>query len=874
MHNRNCASALGFVVAMACAAAARADDASSWSYGGGHHGQWVLDDFGLPAYRYTGCAPDRLPCIPTEDAVHQLGNDGVNALAHSGGYVELYGARSYHRFANRYDESKNAFAGGFGWVRDGDETWSTLWADRPPTSRYERTFGAGYFEKVIEHRGLALEHWIYLTEGEDAVVREHLVFTNRSPERKTITYFDYWDVAWWLPRALEGQKSPSAYDPATVATRYDRPRGVLEALSEAAPGDVERPDLLNDPVPQASFVAYLEGAPDAFETVQSAFFGNGSRALPQSIARGRLRNGTQPTGLPNPDAVLATQKSFVLAPGEQRVLDIAFGLAPRGEQRAVVARARSGPAFALPRIAAKWRATMPRVSFPGVPWLGREMAWSYYYLRSGLLREDFFGARVLNQGSIYLYEWGTNAGPRSTFRHLLPFVYFEPALAKESLLYFLRAMKPNGDMPYSTSGHGAWNTQGFNPSDQTFWLLAAATEYLYATRDFGLLDERIDFWCEAGRGRCGSATVYEALVAAYRFAKYGVATGDHGLVRLLHSDWDDFLVRLAGDPVTTATRGESTMNTALALATYPAFASLAERRGDLATATSVRADVEALQGAMQAQWRGDHFNRGYTFAAPDAPQEMGASTLWVASNGIALQVPGLLQPDESHALAARIERDNLLPSPGGLAAIGSAVFERGTPGNWYSLTGPTVEGLLAHGERDLAWRTFLGQTLANHAATYPAYWYGIWTGPDMYFTPLDQLAGLGVAGSTWCFPSICMAHLPATNMFAHSEPLLGSLRVAGLRADARGAVLDPAVPGPFSWTSPSFGIVYGNEVALGWTRAIADDAPIYRVRIPPGLRGTPRVTVGGATVSASVEGGFAVFTVPLRRGAYASWVLR
>jgi hypothetical protein len=848
------------------------------SYGSGHHGTWIVDEFGLPAYLYTGCTGDQKPCVAGEDAVHQLGNDGVNALAHGSGYVELYSTRSYHRFANHYDERTRAYAGGFGWVKDGTKTWSTLWDDRPRGSRYERTFGMGYFKKVIEYKGLLLEHYIYLTEGEDAVLRERLIFTNTSRKPKSLTYFNYWDVAWWHPR-IDSGKNASGYDPATVKTSYDHERGILKVSSEAEPGDTERPDFWRDPVPQVSFMAYRKRAPDAFETLERSFLGKGKRRLPRAVARGSLQNGVDASGtLANQDAVLASEKRFLLAAGERHVFDAVYGLAPRGEEDKVLARLEREPDFTLPRIAARWAIKTPKVDFPGHAWLGRELAWSYYYLRSGVLREDYFQARVLNQGSIYLYDWGTNAGPRSTFRHLLPLIYTDPELAQESIFYFLRAMKPSGEMPYSTSGYGAWNTLGFLPSDHTFWLLAAVNEYVHATRDYAFLDERFDYWCEEGRGRCGSATVYQAMVAGYQYTRNIVATGTQGLVRLLNSDWDDFLVLLAPDRMSTSTQGESTMNTALALASYPSLADLAEKRGDHATANSVRRDVDALRMAMNAQWRDDHFNRGFVYKSPDTSIELGVHSIWLASNGIALGVPGLIDRSSSHALANRIERDNLEPSPVGLAAIGSAEFEGGAPGNWYSLTGPTIDGLLLHGERTLAFRIFLQQTLANHAATHPEYGYGIWAGPDMYFTPLDEKADLGQAGSTWCFPEMCMTDLPFTNMFAHSEPLFSSLRIAGVRPDARGMLIDPGVSGPFSWTGPRFGLIYTNASVIGWTHALATDDVVYRVRLPLAMHGMPRVMMNGVPVVVNIEAEdkaerYAVFSLALKRGQYAHWVL-
>src|SRR5262249_2599891 len=142
------------------------------------------------------------------------------------------------------------------------------------------------------------------------------------------------------------------------------------------------------------------------------------------------------------------------------------------------------------------------------------------------------------------------------------------------------------------------------------------------------------------------------------------------------------------------------------------------------------------------------------------------------------------------------------PSPLGLASQGHPVrADRGTAGFWYSLAGPAVEGLARTSDvpsaRALAWGAFRRQKLAAPAQTYPDLWYGVWSGPDMYYTPLDANPQQGEAGATWCIkdlagkplPQLCMLDVPVTNMFAHSEPLLGSVRMAGLWADARGLII-------------------------------------------------------------------------------------
>ncbi len=846
-------------------------------YGSGNFGIWIVDRFGLPAYRYTGCDPSHSGCVEP-DAIHQLGNDGINALAHANGTVELFTARTFYRFANRYDPDALQLGGGFGWVDDGGERWSTLFSDRPAETSYERVFGMGYYEKTIEHHGLRVEQVIYPPEGDDEALLERVRFVNTSDRPKVIRYFDYWDVAWWLPMR-QASGPVSTYDPAHVTTVYDRSRATIEAISLAAAGDPAVPSRDTDPSPKVSFVTCLDGEPAAFDTVEQAFFGDGDRAQPQRVRDGRLGNSLDASGaLRNQDAVLVTEHRLRLAPGESRSIHLLYGLADRGTQDQLIDAARRAPAFSLPAIASQWAARVPRVTSAAGSWLGRELAWSYYYLRSGILREDFFDTHVINQGAIYLYGFGANAGPRATLRSLVPLIYTDPDLAKQSLRYGLREMAPSGEIPYATSGHGAWNQMGYRPSDGSLWLLWAALEYIDATRDTGFLDERNDFWCQARRGACGSATAYEMLVRAYAYQRDVVRTGAHGLIRLLASDWDDFMWLLAPDPLTTTIAGESTMNTALALIVYPRLAALAEARGDAATAASVRRDLAALTTAMRAQWRGDHFNRAYVYASPTTPVELGANNLWLASNGPALLAPDLVTGDERGLLVARIERDNYTPSPVGLESIGAPLLLEGTPGNWYALSGPTIEGLLADprtpGARALAWGAFQRQTFANHAALYPDLWYGIWSGPDMYFTPLEAPLHVGAPGETWCFPQLCMLDLPATDMFSHSEPLLSSLRMAGIRADARGFTIDPAFPGDsFRWATPAFEIDYLPWLAAGALRAVATDNVELRVRRPSALATVSRVIVNGVSVPWTSDGGFVVFRLPLTAGQRVSWAL-
>src|SRR5579862_420667 len=66
------------------------------AYGAGHFGDWVEDQFGLPAYHYT-CAQDKDPNAITPvytiwrsptDHSHQVANDRITGVASNYGYVQ------------------------------------------------------------------------------------------------------------------------------------------------------------------------------------------------------------------------------------------------------------------------------------------------------------------------------------------------------------------------------------------------------------------------------------------------------------------------------------------------------------------------------------------------------------------------------------------------------------------------------------------------------------------------------------------------------------------------------------------------------------------------------------------------------------------
>jgi hypothetical protein len=122
-----------------------------------------------------------------------------------------------------------------------------------------------------------------------------------------------------------------------------------------------------------------------------------------------------------------------------------------------------------------------------------------------------------------------------------------------------------------------------------------------------------------------------------------------------------------------------------------------------------------------------------------------------------------------------------------------------------------------------------------------------------------------------------MREFPVTNSFSHSEPILGAVRLAGLRADARGLTIDPAFPfADFEWSSRAFAVSYAPTEARGQVTALGDETIELRVRVPGGVDATSNVAVqvNDGAVAFELEDGIARFALPVRRGASASWSVR
>ncbi|MHB8872852.1 MAG: GH36-type glycosyl hydrolase domain-containing protein [Myxococcaceae bacterium] len=852
----------------------------SCSTGSGIFGRWTVDEAGLPAYDYglDQNADARATFYNTEkkdrrDHWAAFGNGRVNALAFNDGYVEVVTQDRGVTYLNKFDEPRRNFAGGFGYLDDGEQTWCTAYKWRPAESRTTRRFGVGYADAQTWFRGVRASRRSFSPPGDAPVVLTEVTLENTSKQKKRLRHYEYWDVA-RRPIEINWMVSgnPFVTIPADAAATRDSRNGMFdEAVSwdsearvlglrrahgaAADPPPREEPDAV-DYYPGDPFLAVLVGEPSDVYADQTPFFGEGGVAAPAAVAARAAGEGLSsgPKGRAGKGAgqtrMFVVRSDLELSPGERKVLRFAYGYAPMGEPFAVDPSWRDPSADLRAAAVDSFRPNLMYFAAEGAPELHRELAWHAYQLETSVGRRDYWDQHVVPQGSAYLYLHGADGAARDLGLFALPLVYTHPSLAREELtLYMKITHAKDRRFSYAFQGHGMLDdalTLHGAPSDPPLYFLWALSEYLGATGDEALLDERVPFY---PNGAEPNASGWDHVKGAVRHLFDTVGTGPHGLIRVQTGDWNDGIVVGAPDRALAIRDGESVPNTQMALAVLPRVADLVERR-DPALAQEIRAKLPGYCDAVKRTWSGAQFGRAYFGDG----KLFHATYLDLEAQVWPLLTDCFVAPTDRAALIELVHAKLDAPSPAGATL---------TPGGdvWPAISGVLTSGY-ARTRPDLAWGHLTRNTMAAHATAYPEVWYGIWSGPDGMNGPSG-----GKPGQTWSSPVTPMLDFPVMNNNQHAMPLFAALRVAGLEATFEGLRIQPRVPSRTFTLETALvdlsqrpGVLRGTYRKVGpgprvlevvapdgehFTSATLDAAP---VTVPPGATSL-RLTVSGSVSS-------------------------
>ena len=851
------------------------------SYGSASFGSWIVDRFGLPAYRYeideaTAPQAPQVEINGRTDAWHQVGNDHIVANAYNHGYVQLWSQDRLYQWANLYDEANRHFAGGYGYLRLGDRVISTLHTDRPPDAATERDFGVGYFRKLTATGDVEIEEFTYAPFGDDPLLLHDVVLRNVSAAPLQASWFEYWDVNPVIQPLHQRQRGlfPPAYDSTTKTLTV-----------------CQLPDT-GDFSPLTIFASALVGQVSGFETDADAFFGSGGRAAPQAVLDDHAGNSIAPLALPlvSGHTLFVFRAPISVAPGDTVTLRFAYGAARREAIPTLVARYSSGDP--LGASASGWAAWLPRASFPAAgAWLARELQWDAYMVRSGATYEETFGHHILSQGGYYQYDSGFQGAFRDPLQHLLPMILAEPELAREVIRYSAREQPAvTGFLPYAMLDLGRRYDLGTS-DDLDFWLFLAVTEYVMATRDFAFLDEVIPFYDH------GEASLWEHLKLAFFHQETLVGRGPHGgYVTGVTGDWSDFATEFLQ-------MTESMLVTAQLAFAYPRLALVAERRGDEAFAAKLRAVAADLLATLGREWTGrGWFSRGYSGLS-----QLGHGVIYLEPQPWAL-LAGAASPQQSATLVANVrrfltgigapselkgparigsaqspafldpeveERNTFIPGDNGNHQPGVGALDSGSNnavwvgGAWYALDLPLAWafGELGGGARDYAWDEFLRNTLAAHASAYPAHWDGVISVDDVCHAFYQNDPSRCGTGLTTAYNTQIL-HQPAWDLFVAS-------RLAGLSPTDDGLRIAPHLPfDGYSLRLPGAGIASQPGMLRGYLRPEGDDQIMLRVQLPAGTDPSAVTAwVDGTPASHVLESGEVTFPLLVHRGVAADWAV-
>ncbi len=804
---------------------------SKKEFGSGYFGEWIEDDFGMPAYRYT-CDQinDPKALTPMNDKwrsktehLHQVGNDRLVAVVSNYGHVQVRQDEGGPKYLNEFNPEQGQFAGGFGYLTDNDDHLSTYYPGN--ANSFERIFGIGYFQKKVSGKGYLIDQIISAPFGDDPVVISQVKITNNREKRADLRWIEYWGCYTY-------QFSAAAFAGVLSKTSDKHPRDIRHESSDKLKHEFKsiekgmgiqdkryvedhktiydsnnlKPSF-DDKFPPKTFLVSLDSEISGMQTNSKDFFGIGGVESPDGL-KNNLTNSINSTGV---ESSMLLETKVSLDAGESCTLSFLYGYLPDNfELEPLIKKYKTNTSIKFKESCEKWKASRIQLQINDEDWVNREVFWHYYYLRSAMTYDSFFKEHILSQGHVYQYIIGFQGAARDPLQHALPFIYNDPDIVKDVIRYTLKTVRKSGEIPYAITGSGQILPAPFKPSDQEMWLLWLASEYILGSRDSDFLSEKISRYPVYG-SRVEIVTVGEILKRCYRHLVKKTGTGRHGLQRISNGDWNDGVV-IGNIPPEKhkeiQKEGESVLNAAMAIFSLKIYSEMLSFVNESELALEVLNYSESQREAVKAQWTGKWFRRAWL---TEDIGWVGEDQMWLEPQPWAI-IGNALDDREKKVLVQSI--NELVRKP---SKIGARLHSKGiesiknmgqgiNAGIWPSING-TLIWALSLVNSEMGWDEWKKNTLAYHAENFPDVWYGIWSGPDTYNSDLSKYPGqtvfdeslisgereavdgeelLGHYETAW-------TDFPVFNLHPHAWPLYDITRLIGINFILEGVELRPTL---------------------------------------------------------------------------------
>ena len=470
------------------------------------------------------------------------------------------------------------------------EVWGATAAPaRDPSATYVARHGQGYSRFEHTAHGIAVEVCMYVAMGDPIKIsRLKLRNTSRSTRRLSITAYVEW--------VLGTSRGTSA---AFILTDLDPQTGALFARNpwDAAFGT------------RVAF-ADLAGRQSQWTADRGEFLGrHGTLDMPAALASRAPWSGRSGAGL---DPCGALQTTISLDPGHDAEVVFFLGEADNAAAaQSLLTRYRHANLDAVFReVIDHWEQVLGAVQ---VTTPDRSMD----IILNGWMLYQALACRVWARTAFY--QASGAYGFRDQLQDGMALVVTRPDLTREHLLRAGGRQFIEGDFqhwwlpPFAAGATG----QGVRTriSDDVVWLAYCAIQYIDATGDLGVLDEKIPFL----EGRALQADEHDAFFMPViseqtatlfehcaRALDHGLPVGAHGLPLIGTGDWNDGMNRVGEKG-----KGESVWLGWFLQTTLVRFAPVAAARGEQDRATRWLAHAASLKTALEQAWDGDWYRRGY-----------------------------------------------------------------------------------------------------------------------------------------------------------------------------------------------------------------------------------------------------------------------
>lgn len=811
--------------------------------GNGSFGEWIIDSEGLPAYDYK-CNQFHDPIAKSAttygysiDHFHQIGNDRILATAHNGGYIQLLESSRGFQWLTLSDSKKGKLGGGIALfqLEDSNVIYNDLFDIKNSEKNLisKRVFGMGYFQKMMVIDKISIEHNICAPFSDDPVLISEIKLINQSDKIRRVKVVDFWDIYLYhilkslvvthknrklfgknkmlnlIGRILKNLQKITKTDTDGARNKFNKRFSFSGIIDKHKKEIVLTPEYKKSPsvlisksakhnyFPDSLFISMIHGEP-------MTFYLEKAQLVKKQEFNIQWENVEKVRNIKNPCLGIGSQ--IELKKGESQTIVTIFGYSSKENIDSLIEKYKkiTSEQSILSWNAKHWQISNVRLECKKDPWLARETMWHSYYTRSACYFDKYSNLHKFPQGSIYLFGHGLDGAIRDYMFFLYSIIFINPKLAKEHLSYSISLMSPNGMLPYSVYGFGKiYNKMVHSrPSDLYLFLLWGIIEYLFITRDFEFLNQKIPFY---PRSLDKGSTVLEriSLAISYLLSEM-VGFGEHGLIKCNDGDWSDGISLMVKNRKSFKKYGESNFNSTFALYLIPKILPLLEKY-NLPLAKTCKEKLNGLMSSVNKTWNGKWFYRGYDGKS----NPIGDKNLYLEHHTWLL-ISEMLDKEKALTLISEIHQKLDKPSPIGqyISYPPQKTKYNILPKGWDVNGGiwHAINSLLtwAYSKYDIekAYNSLIKNSLQRRASIYPNVWYGIWSGPDSYISDYAENAG-----QAFYHILTPMRDFPLMNLNLHTCFLLSVIKMVGFEANYNSISIDPKMGNqPFSFSSSLFSI--------------------------------------------------------------------